>query len=101
MSPRRTTRREFMKVAAATGVGAMLPWRRAYASAQSPSLRKFIQMLPGLGPSGIPVATSVPYIGADYYQLTAGEYTQQLHPQLPSTRLWAYADHQTVRARHL
>jgi spore coat protein A len=97
----KTTRREFIKVATATGVGAMLPWRRAYASAQSPSLRKFIQALPGLGPSGIPVATSVPYLGADYYQLTAGEYTQQLHPQLPPTRLWGYADTTTGVHRHL
>ena len=29
----------------ATAVGAMLPWRRAYASVQSPSLRKFIQIV--------------------------------------------------------
>ena len=98
MKTMQTTRREFLKVAAATGVGTMLPWRRAYASAQSPSLRKFIQMLPGLGPAGIPVATSVPYLGADYYRLTAGEYTQQLHPQLSPTRLWGYADSHDRRA---
>ena len=49
MKTMQTTRPEFLKVAAATGVGAVLPWRRAYASAQSPSLRKFIQMLPGFG----------------------------------------------------
>src|SRR5215204_6385152 len=66
------TRREFLRLAGATGVGALLPWRRASASAQSPSLRKFIHRLPGLGPSGLPVATAVPYLGADYYQLTAG-----------------------------
>jgi FtsP/CotA-like multicopper oxidase with cupredoxin domain len=70
-------------------------------SAQSPSLRKFIQMLPGLGPSGIPVATSVPYLGADYYRLTAGEHSQQLHPQLSPTRLWGYADTTTGVHRHL
>ena len=101
MKTMQTTRREFLKVAAATGVGTLLPWRRAYASAQSPSLRKFIQTLPGLGPSGIPVATSVPYLGADYYRLTAGEYTQQLHPQLSPTRLWGYADTTTGVYRHL
>ena len=100
MKTMQTTRPEFLKVAAATGVGAVLPWRRAYASAQSPSLRKFIQMLPGFG-SGIPVATSVPYLGADYFQLTAGEYTQQLHPQLPPSRLWGYADATTGVHRHL
>ena len=101
MKTMQTSRREFLKVAAATGVGTMLPWRRAYASAHSPSLRKFIQLLPGLGPAGIPVATSVPYLGADYYRLTAGEYTQQLHPQLSPTRLWGYADATTGVYRHL
>jgi FtsP/CotA-like multicopper oxidase with cupredoxin domain len=101
MKTMKTARREFLKVTAAMGVGAMLPSRRAYASAQSPSLKKFIQVLPGLGPSGIPVATSVPYLGADYYQLTAREYTQQLHPQLPPSRLWGYADTTTGVHRHL
>lgn len=98
----KTTRREFLELAAATGVSAMFPWQRAYAEAQSPALRKFIQMLPGLGPAGIPVASPTSYLGADYYQLVAGEYTQQLHPQLPHpTRLWGYADATTGMHRHL
>ena len=59
-------------------------------------------MLPGLGPAGIPVASPTSYLGADYYQLVAGEYTQQLHPQLPHpTRLWGYADATTGMHRHL
>jgi spore coat protein A len=97
----KTTRRTFLELTAATGVAAMLPWQRAYASGQSPALEKFIQMLPGLGPSGIPVATPISYLGADYYQLEAAEYTQKLHPQLPATRLWGYADATTHVHRHL
>jgi len=98
----KATRRQFLELAAATGVSAMVPWRRAYAEAQSPALRKFIQMLPGLGPAGIPVASPTSYLGADYYQLVAAEYTQQLHPQLPHpTRLWGYADATTGMHRHL
>jgi len=97
-----TTRREFLELAAATGVATIFPWQRAYAETQSPMLRKFIQMLPGLGPAGIPVASPTSYLGADYYQLVAGEYTQQLHPQLPHpTRLWGYADATTGMHRHL
>jgi len=97
----KTTRRQFLELAAAAGVSTMVPWR-AYAEAQSPALRKFIQMLPGLGPAGIPVASPTSYLGADYYQLVAAEYTQQLHPQLPHpTRLWGYADATTGRHRHL
>jgi spore coat protein A len=98
----KATRRDFLKFAAATGVSVMVPWRRAYAEAQSPALRKFIQALPGLGPAGIPVAAPTSYLGADYYQLVAGEYTQQLHPELPhATRLWGYADATTGVHRHL
>jgi spore coat protein A, manganese oxidase len=97
----KTTRRRFLELTAATSVCAMLPWQRVHARAQSPALRKFIQMLPGLGPSGIPVATPVSYLGADYYQLEAGQYTQQLHPQLSPTRLWGYADATTHVHRHL
>jgi hypothetical protein len=100
----KTTRRELLRLAAAAGVSAMFPWQRLYAQAQSPALRKFIQMLPGLGPAGIPVASATPYLGADYYQLVAGEYTQQQHPLLPHpTRLWGYADAATgggIRVSH-
>ena len=87
-------RREFLKAGTLIGSG-LLARRRAYAYAQSPSLRKFIQALPGLGPSGIPVATpdTTKYAGYDYYQITMGEYTAQLHPDLPkATKLWGYAD---------
>lgn len=97
----KTSRREFLEITAAAGIAAFIPWQRLHASAQTPALRKFIQNLPGLGPAGIPVASSTPYLGADYYQLQAAEYTQQLHPQLPATRLWGYADAATGVHRHL
>jgi spore coat protein A len=97
----KTSRREFLEIAGAAGIAAFMPWQRLHASAQTPALRKFIQSLPGLGPAGIPVASSTPYLGADYYQLQAAEYTQQLHPQLPATRLWGYADATTGVHRHL
>jgi len=33
------------------------------------------------------------YPGYDYYKITMGEYTAQLHPDLPkATKLWGYAD---------
>ena len=97
-----TTRRQFLKMAAATTAAAMVPWRRVYAYAQSPALKKFIQPLPGLGPTGIPVAATVPFQqGVDAYQLVAGEYLQQLHPDLSPTKLWGYADVTTGVHRHL
>jgi hypothetical protein len=54
------TRRQFLKGCALFGIGASLPLKfgKAWPYAQSPTgLRKFIQPLPGLGPTGIPVAS--------------------------------------------
>ena len=87
-------RRQFLQAGAMVGSG-LLARRSLYAYAQSPPLRKFIQALPGLGPSGIPVASpnASSYPGYDYYRITMGEYTAQLHPDLPkATTLWGYAD---------
>lgn len=89
-------RRGFLKVAAMAGTAALIPWRLAYAAfAQTLPLRKFIQPLRGLGgATGIPLATpnrSV-YPGLDYYQIALREFTDQLHPDLPPTRLWGYGD---------
>src|SRR6266568_210013 len=87
-------RRQFLQAGAIVGSG-FLTRRSLYGYAQSPSLKKFIQALPGLGPSGIPIAApnTTTYPGYDYYKITMGEYTAQLHPDLPkATRLWGYAD---------
>ncbi|MBI5283364.1 MAG: multicopper oxidase domain-containing protein [Candidatus Solibacter usitatus] len=88
-------RRQFIQTGA--GAAAMLAAaRQAHAFSNSPALRKFVQPLPGLGPSGIPVATpdTTTYSGVDYYKLEAASFRQRLHPDLPAsgTRLYGYAD---------
>ncbi|MGA8885950.1 MAG: multicopper oxidase domain-containing protein [Pseudolabrys sp.] len=68
--------------------------RRGFPYAQSPlGLKKFVQALNGLGPTGIPVATPIKSGGVDRYRIEVGEFTNyQFHPDLPPTRLWGYAD---------
>jgi spore coat protein A len=77
------------------GAGLYLWGGKLYAFSQSPVLRKFITPLPGLGPTGLPVAaanTSL-YPGVDFYTIRIGAYTQQFHPDLPGpSHLWGYAD---------
>jgi FtsP/CotA-like multicopper oxidase with cupredoxin domain len=67
--------------------------------AHSPLIRKFVDELPGVGASAanglgqyIPVAVpdTVTYPGSDYYELAVREYTEQLHSDLPPTRLRGY-----------
>ncbi len=62
-------------------------------------IRKFVNRLPGLGPSGvndlgqyISVAhpDTVTYPGADYYEIGLVEYTKKLHSDLPATKLRGY-----------
>lgn len=90
------TRRDLVKAGAMASAGALVMRRKALAFLQSPTgLRKFIQALPGLGPTGIPVAVpnTTTYPGCDYYQIRVGAYTQQLHPDLPGpAHFWGYAD---------
>lgn len=79
------------------GAALLLRPRLGWAYAQSPaSLQKFIQALPGLGPTGIPVATpdtqGTGARGVDVYRLEAAEFRQSFHPALPPARLWGYAD---------
>jgi len=67
--------------------------------AYSPLLRKFVDGLPGLGPDnannlgqylsvGKPDTTTYP--GSDYYEIELREYEEQLHSDLPPTRLRGY-----------
>ena len=94
------TRRDFVKTTAmsAAAIAAYkASMRSAYAFANSMPLKKFIQPMPKFV-TNIPLAekfTSQPYDGVDYYQLTAGMFRQQLHPDLPATgtRLYGYRDH--------
>jgi spore coat protein A, manganese oxidase len=102
------TRRQFLKGAAATGVGMALPLKfgvgTAQAFAQSPQLTKWIQPIRGLGSTGIPVMSSIPdpvYANTNFYQITVGEFTDQLHPSLGPTKLWGYSDTTNSVQRHL
>src|ERR1044071_6772599 len=98
------TRRQFIKTSAALGGGLALAARfgiySARAAANSSNLRKWIQPLRSLtalgDPNGIPVAAGVQdraFANTTFYQITAGECLDQLHPDLPNpTRLWGYWD---------
>ena len=84
------TRREFLKTTIVAGTAFALfrgSEGKIWAYAQSPKLRKFVAPLPGLGPNGIPVATAgtnEAWPGADFYELSAQQYTQKMHPDLPN-----------------
>ncbi len=62
-------------------------------------IRKFVNGLPGLGAASandlgqfIPVAEAdtTMYPGEDYYEIELGEYTEQMHSDLPATTLRGY-----------
>ncbi len=62
-------------------------------------IRKFVDTLPGLGPAGannlgqyIPVAVpdTTTYPDSDYYEIALVEYQQQMHSDLPPTKLRGY-----------
>ena len=102
------TRREFIKTSLVAGTAIALfrgSEGKIWAFSQSPSLRKFVAPLPGLGPNGIPVAnptTNSAYPGADFYELSAQQFEQQMHPDLPNpTRLWGYVDKTTNKPGYL
>jgi spore coat protein A, manganese oxidase len=109
------TRRQFIKGSAmagaylaAGGAGSLLWPRNAHAVNNSDQLAKWIQNLRGLtalgDPNGIPVLAGVPdpgFTNTTLYQVTAGEFTDQLHPALPPTRLWGYWDTTNPVKKHL
>ena len=89
-------RRDFLKTSSVSLAAAFLLKGTAWPFAQTPNgIRKFVVPLQGLGPTGIPVAvpnTSL-FPGEDYYQIRVGEFTQQMHPELPGpTKFWGFAD---------
>jgi FtsP/CotA-like multicopper oxidase with cupredoxin domain len=62
-------------------------------------IRKFVDNVAGLGPANannlgnyiqVAVPDNTTYPGADYYEIEVGEYTQQLHSDLPATTLRGY-----------
>jgi spore coat protein A len=86
-------RRRFLQ--AAGGAAAFAALRRCvYAFQQSPGIGKFNQALPGLGPTGIPVATPISAgLPVDTYQLQIQQFQQQiLPPPYGKTTLWGYVD---------
>ena len=90
----KTSRRSFMQFSAMAGAGILFAPGRAWSFGQSPGLAKFIQALPGLGPTGIPVATpnTTKFPGTDFYKIVMGQFKQQLHPDLPGpATFWGYA----------
>ena len=67
--------------------------------ATSPRLRKFVDSLPGVGAGAandlgqyIPVAVpdTTTYPGSDYYEIAVRQFSEQLHSDLPATRLRGY-----------
>jgi spore coat protein A len=104
------TRRELLKGALVAGVGLALPlkWgvRRAFAFSQSPTISKFSVNLPGLGPTGIPLATKTQQMFGgkltDMYNLGVAEFSQQIHGDLPNkTHFWGYHDFPSGPQRYL
>ncbi len=94
-------RRQFLKTTAMAGTGALLLRGRAWPFDQSPTgVQKFLATLPGLGPGGannfgnyIQVLSNLtPNTGTNNYQIVAKQFTQQVHPSIPATKFWGYAD---------
>lgn len=99
----KTTRRTFIKITAFSGAALSLP-RFAQAFANSNQLTKWIQPMRGLGPTGIPVVLGMAdpsFPGTTLNQITVGEFTDLLHPQLGPTKLWGYWDSTNPVPRHL
>jgi spore coat protein A, manganese oxidase len=110
------SRRQFIKTTAgAAGAlaasGILLKPRQAYAAAVSPQLKKWFHPTTGalmplrrLGPTGIPTVAGTPdpfFANTFLYQVTAGEFTDQLHPSLGPTKLWGYWDTNNPVKAHL
>ena len=101
-------RREFVKRSALGGAGTVLALnistRQVSAAANSSFLRKWVQPLRLLGDDGIPVIAGRPdpkFDSTTYYEITAGEFKDKLHPDLPETTLWGYFDSNLKVKRHL
>jgi spore coat protein A, manganese oxidase len=108
----RLSRRTLLKAGTIAGAGLAVPWRwladapPAAAFSQSDKLRKFIQPLRGVGGAGVPVAQADTVNpgwwqpGVTHYTIDIGQYTDQLHPDLPNpTRLWGFG--QSGNFKHL
>ncbi len=100
-----------MRRTAIAGAGVALLPRIGWPFSQSVTgVSKFLATLPGLGPGGannlgnyIPVLSpnKTLFPGTDYYEIEAAQYTQQVHPAIPTTKFWGYADAATKDHRYL
>jgi len=79
-----TTRRQFLKLGAAAGIGLALPWKQealqVFAAAGTPNVTKFVDPLIAAIPKLTPTADPT-YPGADYYEITMSEGLHQFHSQ--------------------
>jgi len=87
-------RRDLLKLASLGGISILFDRKLGWAYDLSPAgLPKFVQPLPLLGPTGIPVAspdTTNPAF--DYYKILLTDYQHQFHPSLPAAHVRGYAD---------
>lgn len=76
-----------------------LPLLDPTTGAVSGGIRKFVDTLPGLGAAAandlgqyipVAVADTTTYPGSDYYVIELGQYTEQMHADLPPTTLRGY-----------
>jgi spore coat protein A len=89
-----------MQASALAGAGVALSGQRVFGdkSLRYKNLAKFVDQLPQVGATGIRVATpnTVLYdqagAQADYYRIVMGQFRHQFHRDLPSSRVWGYAD---------
>jgi len=124
------SRRKFLQISALAAGATMLPmpvrWlgtNNAQAIAQSPALLKsrsyllrgldlppmVLGLIPNTAfyandPGGIPVLDGTPdpaFANTLKYNVTAGEFTDQLHPDMGPTTLWGYHDTNNPVKRHL
>src|ERR1700687_3483287 len=99
-------RRQFLRNSAMVGAGTLMLRGVALSFPQRQTGKtKFVVTLPGLGPNGAnnignyisvmsPNKTKIH--GTDYYELVAKQFTQQVHPAIPSTTFFGYADAATL-----
>ncbi|RPJ51439.1 MAG: hypothetical protein EHM21_02715, partial [Chloroflexi bacterium] len=89
----------------ATGTGAEA--RAIIGKVLTGGIRKFVDSLPGLNFGGrnnlnqyipVAIADTITFPNCDYYEIELGEYTQQLHSDLPPTKLRGYRQTNTSDA---
>ncbi len=104
-------RRVFLKTSTMAVAGTFLLRGTAWPFTQSPTgVTKFLATLPALGPGGannlgnyitVLSPNKTKYPGTDYYEIVAKQFTQQLHPAIPPSTFWGYADAASKDTKYL